>query len=140
MARLEYLDDFYGLGNEKRINMRHTLSTLTLRTILALQGLCILRNPRKQRRCPSPRRLHGDFVAGVSNLIFFRNTSRGFNMLPVARGSESPSGGQPAAQTCGFPLPVTSHGGNSRKAIFKTGRVRSISTLFSGVILQELVH
>ena len=41
MARLEYLDDFYGLRlrNEKRINMRHTLSTLTLRTILALQGL-----------------------------------------------------------------------------------------------------
>ena len=38
MARLEYLDDFYGLRNEKRIHMRHTLSTLALRTILALQA------------------------------------------------------------------------------------------------------
>ena len=47
----------------------------------------------------------------------------------MSRGSESPSGGQPAVQTCGFPLPVTSHGGNSRKAIFKTGRVRSIARL-----------
>ena len=71
MARLEYLDDFHGLRNEKRINMRHTLSTLTLRSISALQGLWILRKPRKQRRCPSPCRLHGDFVAGVSNLMYF---------------------------------------------------------------------
>ncbi len=37
MARLEYFDDFYGLRHEKRINMQQTLSTLTLRTILALQ-------------------------------------------------------------------------------------------------------
>ncbi len=51
------------------------------------------------------------------------------SLWAASRGSESPSGGQPAVQTCGFPLPVTSHGGNSRKAILKTGRVRWSASL-----------
>ena len=60
------------------------------------------------------RRLHGDFVAGVSNLIyFFPKHKQGVLIYspwpadPSHRPADSRR--RPAVQTCGFPLPVTSH-------------------------------